>query len=312
MLRPRIDDADRKFGESGCAESGTAPAYRRTKEVFMHKVFWLVPLAAACGEPTPKGPVNAQAAINATPGADAKPTRPGCNPTLGVHCDGDWREQCHPACGIQQCCSPRDGAFRCVAPGPDGYCPAPDIFVDTSKISGQTTVEWRIFEPDDCAIVEGCVAAAGRRRLLRFDTFTPNTGSADLFLGDPASMSSLFEWSACHMHYHFTSYATYELRRSDGTVAARGHKQSFCLEDSSTFPNPDDSAEGFYTCEYQGIQRGWGDMYDRDLDCQWIDITDVPAGQYSLRIALNTAHLLAESNYDNNLSTVMVSVPAGQ
>ena len=42
------------------------------------------------------------------------PAFSGCNPTLGIECDGDWRginarthaEYCTPACTASQCCSP--------------------------------------------------------------------------------------------------------------------------------------------------------------------------------------------------------------
>lgn len=34
-----------------------------------------------------------------------------------------------------------------------------------------------------------------------------------------------------------------------------------------------------FDCAHQGLSEGWSDLYAKDLDCQWIDITDVPAGQ---------------------------------
>lgn len=239
-------------------------------------------------------------------------TGPGCDPVSGIECDGDWAGQCFPLCTETECCSPQEGTFRCVARGADGACPASNIWVDESKIDeNQIAVEWRYFAEDDCSLVEGCVGAAGWRRLLRFGTWTPNTGTADLFLGVPRDDVEQFVYSACHDHYHFEGYAEYELRQSDGTVAATGHKQAFCLLDFYRYPEEDDRG-AYYTCENQGIQRGWQDVYEADLDCQWVDVTDVDPGEYTLHIALNTNRALLESSYDDNEADVLVQIPADE
>jgi hypothetical protein len=33
-----------------------------------------------------------------------------------------------------------------------------------------------------------------------------------------------------------------------------------------------------FDCVHQGISEGWADQYHKNLDCQWIDVTDVPIG----------------------------------
>ncbi|NIS30206.1 MAG: hypothetical protein GWN07_08135, partial [Actinobacteria bacterium] len=43
--------------------------------------------------------------------------------------------------------------------------------------------------------------------------------------------------------------------------------------------------------------------------CQWVDVTDVEAGDYDLWVDLNYERLLNESDYSNNSSLVRVSVP---
>jgi hypothetical protein len=181
--------------------------------------------------------------------------------------------------------------------------------------------EYRTFFPGDCTVVEGCVGGLGTRRLLRFDTWTPNTGEADMFLGVPSMSSTYFDYSACHMHYHFDSYAEYELLTPDERcVAAVGHKQAFCLLDYYDYPCdptgtdplvPDCRRIGGsgYTCGNQGIRRDAQDVYDSTLDCQWVDVTDVPEGDYVLRIRINTEHFLAESDYGNNEIRVPITIP---
>jgi hypothetical protein len=253
---------------------------------------------------------------------------PGCDPTLGIECDGDWDGRCTPACTTDQCCSPQHGAFACVARNADGSCPLGDLFIDQRWIDGTRgtyEVSYRTFAADACEIMEGCVDAPGTRRLLRWDTYTPNQGMADMFLGiTPARgvSSGPFEWSACHGHHHFTSYAHYDLVAGDGSVAATGHKQAFCLEDYYVYPcggtgEPRCVGEpptAVYNCGNQGIQMGWQDSYwgtgSNPLPCQWIDITDVPAGDYTLNIDINTEHILAESDYSNNHLEISVTIPA--
>jgi hypothetical protein len=203
---------------------------------------------------------------------------------------------------------PVGGTFTCVPRGDGGTCGAADIWVDETRIADSTSVVWQEFPAGDCAIVEGCVMAPGWRRLLKFATWTPNTGEADLFLGRPADMPGLFEYSACHDHNHFNTYARYELRTTEGVVVANGHKQAFCLLDFYSYPGTDGRGSR-YTCSFQGIQTGWQDVYGEHLDCQWVDVTDVPPGDYLLRIELNYGHILNESDYTNNVSDVMVTVP---
>ena len=51
----------------------------------------------------------------------------------------------------------------------------------------------------------------------------------------------------------------------------------------------------------QGISKNCGDLYGRYLDCQWIDVTDVPVGTYRLRQHVNPDSLSPESDYRNNI-----------
>lgn len=258
---------------------------------------------------------------DAGPGVDGGPIV-GCNPASGIECDGDWTGQCTPACSATQCCSPQHGAFACVARNADGTCPLADLFIDGERITGTTApryrVEFQTFAPGACEIMEGCVDGPGTRRLLRWDTWTPNQGGADMFLGTTPPRGTTegpFVWSECHMHHHFSSYANYELLSSDGAVAATGHKQAFCLEDYYQWPCGGTgqprcgNAGAAYDCGYQGIQMDYQDVYASNLPCQWIDVTDLPSGDYDLHISLNTEHILAESNYDNNELLVSVTIP---
>ena len=68
-----------------------------------------------------------------------------------------------------------------------------------------------------------------------------------------------------------------------GTVMRTGHKQGFCLRDSTC----SGSGSPKYTCTDQGVSQGCGDVYDASLGCQYIDITGVPDGSYTLRLIVD-------------------------
>ena len=43
-----------------------------------------------------------------------------------------------------------------------------------------------------------------------------------------------------------------------------------------------DGGTGQYGCSNMGISKQCGDIYDRSLECQWIDITDVDTAEYRI------------------------------
>jgi len=182
--------------------------------------------------------------------------------------------------------------------------PMPDLIFNANAINPFLSTE--TFAPTHCAVNEGCVVA-GTRRLLRFRSESWNIGTADMVLGSPVG-NPLFEYDQCHMHYHFSGFANYRLIGPSGTVAT-GHKAAFCLTDSFR-QNPAANPQRRYNCDNQGIQWGWADVYTADLDCQWIDVTDVPGGHYTLELEVNPDRLLTESNYANNVASVGVDIPA--
>ena len=196
--------------------------------------------------------------------------------------------------------------FSACAPG----APCPDLIIDQDDLRKSIVIGTRTFAPTDCAVVEGCIAQTGTRRLLRFDTATANVGTGDLVVGSPMA-GVCFEFSQCHQHYHFLGFSQYTLYQPDGTtVAAMGHKQSFCLDDVEQAPQaPGPQPDTLFSCQNQGIHVGWEDVYPNDIDCQWVDITGVPPGTYVLTVAINTAGYLPESNYENDSASTTVVIP---
>ncbi|MSP63290.1 MAG: hypothetical protein EXR72_23695 [Myxococcales bacterium] len=182
----------------------------------------------------------------------------------------------------------------------------PDLTPDPKRFVSQMEIVDRLFAADDCSVIEGAILGTGYRRLLRFDTVIINAGDGDLVVGDRADPANLyhdwFEFSPCHGHYHLHGFADYLLLGLDGAVAAAGHKQGFCMEDSLRYGGG--KSHG-YNCDYQGITSGWGDWYYKQLPGQWIDITGLPEGDYLVRMVINASNTFAEgqNRYPNFVET---------
>ena len=190
----------------------------------------------------------------------------------------------------------------------------PDLTVDPKRFVSQMEIVDRLFDPidDACAFEEGVIGAPGYRRLLRFDTVVMNGGDGDLVVGDRSDPNNpyapFFEFAACHGHYHIKDFSEYQLLKLDRkTIAAVGHKQGFCFEDS--FKYGDKRSSG-YDCGFQGITSGWGDWYYKQLVGQWIDITGVPEGDYIVRLTINLVGTFDEgTNRYPNVVEARIHVP---
>ena len=178
--------------------------------------------------------------------------------------------------------------------------------------------EWRSFEGSSCGIAEGCVPGPGRYLLMRFSTDILNQGLAGFKPGDPATQPDLFQYSACHQHYHFSGFANYTLLSLDGRTVLKGRKQSYCMEDTyQHLLGPNIPCDPESTCADQGIQAGWADRYPNTLDCQWLVLRgqipspdDVPLNRWYLHeTCTNTERAFAEQTFDNNCVRIPVYVP---
>lgn len=180
----------------------------------------------------------------------------------------------------------------------------PDLIVNGDVAAAQFAV--RDFATNDCPVLEGCIEP-GVRRLVLFNTEIRNIGTSDLVLGSPVGNTN-FVFDPCHGHYHFSGYAQYRLTDTNGAIVRTGGKLGFCVEDVQQF-DPEVSDEPTYHCGNQGISVGWADLYAYVLDCQWIDITGVPGGNYTIEIECNPIQRLEESDYNNNIAFVDVTIP---
>jgi hypothetical protein len=149
-------------------------------------------------------------------------------------------------------------------------------------------VVYRYVAADSCEVQEGCVTGTGWRRLLRFEASLLNVGDTAMHIGDvdyfveatdgsttDLGQHGIFEYSACHDHYHFQHYGDFGF--SVGGETTVGLKRAFCLETGTRAFNNEGTpmVSPYAACEYQGLTPGWGDEYGANLDCQWMDITDL-------------------------------------
>ncbi|XP_037092406.1 lysyl oxidase homolog 3B-like [Pollicipes pollicipes] len=188
-----------------------------------------------------------------------------------------------------------------------------DLLPDHEAMMQSAYLEDRQLFYLQCAMEENCLAPSAYRirkenadwhvmprRLLRFTTKVMNIGTAPF---RPFLPKHAWEWHACHMHYHSMEvFSTYEVTDSAGRRVAEGHKASFCLEDSlcSQGVEPGFSCANFGD---QGISVGCADSYAHNIDCQWLDVTDIDPGHYQLRVVINGEYKVGEQTWENNAVT---------
>ncbi|KAK0147704.1 Protein-lysine 6-oxidase [Merluccius polli] len=183
----------------------------------------------------------------------------------------------------------------------------PDLVPDPYAIQAGTYIQRMQMYALRCAAEENCLARSAYgptvqdidyRVLLRFPQKVKNQGTADFL---PVRPRHQWEWHSCHQHFHsMDAFSNYDLLdHATGRKVAEGHKASFCLEDTGC-------EAGFrrrYACtaHTQGLSPGCHDTYAANIDCQWIDITDVPPGNYLLKVTVNPNFHVLESDYNNNV-----------
>ena len=136
--------------------------------------------------------------------------------------------------------------------------------------------------------------------------------------GYSSRLAGSFVYHPQHGHTHFGDFAKYKLRRITstggvGSIIASSDKVSFCLIDEDVY----NSSLTYYrpyrrylfcNTTVQGISVGWVDVYNKTLPDQWIDVTNIEAGQYWLESTADPSNRLVESNESNNTTRIKVDI----
>jgi hypothetical protein len=195
----------------------------------------------------------------------------------------------------------------------DGTAPNSDFFITEG------------YDLRPCEVAQCGSLGTTNRRILEFTLVSENVGTATLHFGDPQNIlppyTGLWEYAgpACG-YYQFTDYADYwicpssvaDCAAATGTDrAAEGGKGSFCFienyGDAPDWSGPNASC-GMYSCSDMGQQPGCADDYYTGLDCQWIDITGVAPGAYTICAWIDPTNRIVELDDDNNISCRPVTI----
>jgi hypothetical protein len=124
-----------------------------------------------------------------------------------------------------------------------------------------------------------------------------------------------------HNHWHVQDLEDFALVRLDnGRKVGTGVKHGFCFFDSFPYGSTDPA---YYTTSsgacgggtsatktMMGLSPGWGDIYQRSLPDQYIDVTGLTSGRYRLIVTADPSDWFLESNNTNNVSWINIQLKA--
>ncbi|QFZ18242.1 lysyl oxidase family protein [Saccharothrix syringae] len=148
---------------------------------------------------------------------------------------------------------------------------------------------------------------------------------------NPIPARMYYEPAPSHTHWHLLDFEHFQLRTPNGQVVVADRKTGFCLGDRyrvrDHLANRPENLGGpaGELAEYlrqnrcghhapealevvEGISVGYGDDYLHTVDYQWLDLTRVPSGVYDVLNVVNGDRSLVEKSYDNNASSVAISL----
>ena len=125
-----------------------------------------------------------------------------------------------------------------------------------------------------------------------------------------------------HSHWHVQEMVRFDVWGSSGNL--RGAKIGFCFLDTEPYDLslPGASPSSYYPgsgCGHDpnalairmGVSIGWGDRYGWSLPFQWVDITDLPSGSYTLRAKVDPNRFFLESDEANQCAFVTLELSTG-
>lgn len=184
------------------------------------------------------------------------------------------------------------------------------------------------------------VSSSGRR-LLRFTTILVNLGDGPFELRARRSSASQSKMLVSqriynraggyrsistkataryagdgHDHWHIQRVATYDLLTPDRDFVRRGAKIGFCFFDTTRLSSSRPPLYRESTCGTRaslsismGVRAGWGDNYPWNFAYQWIDISRLTAGDYTVRAIVDQQNFYREKSETNNCAYIRLRIP---
>jgi hypothetical protein len=126
-----------------------------------------------------------------------------------------------------------------------------------------------------------------------------------------------------HNHWHAQQVVTMELSPVlDPASVRNGNKIHFCFFDNTPTNRdlPASSNDSHYSFNWcgtpesigvrMGLSVGWGDRYGWDFANQWIDISDLAGGTYTLKATVDWANDYYETDDTDNCIMSRIQIPA--
>jgi Lysyl oxidase len=259
------------------------------------------PPLAACGDGVDSdGDVFIDAA---DPGCDSPEDNDETDPQCLDGIDNDFDGLVDAA--DPECADPASNAEANLAAIPELRMTA-----DINQVQAQTRTVQGV-DANNAEFIAGCFKGTGDRDILEWNSVIENHGTADLVVGNTDDHQPVWTIAEGFDRLEFFGWTRSQLFDAQRNVVGTGHKGSFCMIDlTAPIPGVPNDGPQFGDCgNGQGISNGFGDVYSIGLECQFIDITGVPAGSYTLQVETNFTKQLPESNYNNNIEEYPVTIP---
>jgi hypothetical protein len=115
--------------------------------------------------------------------------------------------------------------------------------------------------------------------------------------------------SVSHRHWHYKGFVRYQIRSvSDLSLLRPDNKTGFCLSDPMYALDFCGSMKPEALDVREGLRRGSSDYYNPNLEGQWIDVADLPPGDYWLVHWVNAGKEICESDYTNNTAALRIAL----
>jgi len=174
------------------------------------------------------------------------------------------------------------------------------------------------------------------RVLFRFDTSIPNLGPGFFRLDttgvdsgdgretvvqridrsgadDATRDAGDFLFNPENNHMEADDWVNYNLREvlpggEAGPILRMGQKQSVRITSTRTIDSVDSGPRILARGGNHGIGIGWTDIYSRNLDEQWVDVTGVARGEYWLEVVVDPGQHVLEADETNNSARIKVNL----